>query len=82
MIISPLKKEIDSLSAEFEVLKLAKKTRSESESKPAKKTKKKDASSKKASNVISSKDEKRSKSKSRTKETPFDAEVMFKDMID
>lgn len=69
-LIEKLKKEIDSLSAEFEVLKVAKKASSDTK---ASKPKKKEAS-KKAKNVISSKDEKRSRSKTNTKEAPFDAE--------
>lgn len=75
-IIGRLKKEIDSLSAEFEVLKAAKKASSETK---ASKTKKKDAP-KKAANVTSSK-ESRSKSRSKAKDPAFCAETMFKDMI-
>lgn len=75
-IIERLKKDIDSLSAEFEVLKAAKKAKEASESK-ASKTKKKDAP-KKAANVTSGKE---SRSKSKTKDSSFNAESMFKDMI-
>lgn len=77
LIIDKLKKEIDSLSAEFEVLKVAKKASSDTK---ASKPKKKEAS-KKAKNIISNKDEKKSRSKSKSREEPFCAETMFKDMI-
>ena len=58
-------------------MKLAKKASSEPK---VAKTKKKDAP-KKASNVLSSKDESKSRSKSRPKDASFCAETMFKEMI-